>query len=259
MNSKSLSNNALSVIEEYAHFKMGNAICSIPYVNNKIANNRTTLRAYIGKGDPKDIKEEIETLIVKNHLDKNLLTDEILKKLLVDNNIGIECSGFAYHILDYLTKERLNVSINKHLSFINCHGIIGKIRCSLRPAENCDVATFANNKNSRAISLNEIEPGDIITILNNTKVDQNRNHILIIHKIDYDNSIPKILYYSHAIAYPTDSVYGSGIRQGQIKIKPLDKTIKDSEWTEDTKTGENNPLFIRIQKSQTEVRRLNWL
>lgn len=269
MNTKSISDEALSVIDRYLHFKIANAVCSIPYFNNKTIRARAALRTYIGKGSLSDISDEIQSLIFKNHVDKKTITDESLKKFLIDNNIGIECSGFTYYVLDAESKKRNKGNLKKHLRFVNCHGIIGKIRCSLRPIENCDVATFSSNQNSHTVSINDVNVGDMITMTGNIESDEatltptemhrdERDHILVIHKIDYDNSIPKTIYYSHAVAYPEDGVYGGGIRQGEIKVSNLGNPITTNTWIEDGKTAENNRLFTRATKSKTEIRRLNW-
>jgi hypothetical protein len=261
MNTKILSNRALSVIDQYRHFTIGTAVTSVPYFNNKTLRARGALRIYTGKGSPKDIFEEVESVMTKNHFPAEQMSDETLKKLLVDQNIGIDCSGFAYYILNAESEEMGKGSIDKHISFVNCTGIIGKIRCSLRPIENCDVATLAHNKNSRVIENKEIQPGDVITMTStgNDEFDNEREHILIIHQVDYQNFTPFKLYYSHAVAYPEDGIYGTGIKQGAIDIPEINKPVTDGHWIENDVEGVNNRIFIRAQKSKTEVRRLRWM
>ncbi len=264
MNTKILSERSLSVIDQYLHFKVGAAVCSIPYFNNRTIRARAALRAFIGKGSPKDIFEEVQTVTVKNHISTESLADESLKKILVDNNLGIECSGFAYYVLNAENEERGKGSLDKHITFIKCIGFIGKIRCSLRPVENCDVATFAHDANSRSIPLNEIQPGDFIAMTGSAsdssenRVPGERDHILVIHQVQYQNFIPTKIHYSHAIAYPEDGIYGSGIRQGEIEIFDPQKSLTEAMWTENHKTSQDNNLFIRAQKSKTEIRRLRW-
>lgn len=230
-------------------------MCSISYFNNKTTRARGGLRVIIGKGSPKEIFEEVEDITVKNHIAINALTDDSLKQLLADNNIGIDCSAFAYYVLNAESEEKKKGHLDKHISFTDCRGVFGKIRCSFRPIENCNVATFANDKNSRVIPIKEMEPGDIITMKSE---ENNRDHILVIHQIEYQNFIPTIIHYSHAIAYPEDSPYVSGIRQGEIQIISPEKDITEQRWAEDGKENNTNQLFIRAQKSKTEVRRLRW-
>ena len=88
MNTKTLSNRGLSVIDQYLRFKVANAVCSVPYFNNKSVKARAALRANIGKGSPKEILEEVQALLVKNHVEAASLTAESLKKLLSDKNVS---------------------------------------------------------------------------------------------------------------------------------------------------------------------------
>jgi hypothetical protein len=102
MNTKILTLRPMSVIDQYLNFKVGNAVCSVPYFNNKTVKARGTLRAFGGKGSPKDIFEETETLLLKSHVAVESINNETLKKFLADSNIGIDCSAFAYYVLNTL-------------------------------------------------------------------------------------------------------------------------------------------------------------
>ena len=255
MNTKTLSTHAQNVIDKYLHFKVGNAVCSVPYFNNKTIRARAALRSVIGKGSPSEIYEEIKGIIVKDHVDENALTDESLKKTLTDHNIGIDCSAFAYYTLSAETKELKKGSLDKHIHFINCKGIMGKIRSALRPIENCDVSTFSNEKNSHEIPLKKVAPGDIITMIGGPDVSD-RDHILVIHQVEYQNFSPVKIHYSHAIAYPEDGVYGSGIKQGIIEIRSPDASITEQIWIENGKASDENQLLARARKSTTTLRRL---
>jgi hypothetical protein len=255
MNSKTLSQPALSIIDRYLNFTVGPASCSVPYFNNKTKLSRLALRVNVGKGSPIDILEEIQSLIIKAHIATDSLTTESLKKVLVDQNIGIDCSGFAYHILNAESVETKKMSLKKRLSFVNCRTLFDQIRCVLRPVENCDVVTFADTVNSSIIALTDIQPGDIITMLDNS-AEGERDHILVIHQVDYQNSAPTKIHYSHAVAYPEDGVYGTGIKQGTIDIIDPNKAITEQSWTENGKTGDANRIYLRAQKSTTEARRI---
>lgn len=258
MNTKVLSNRALSVIDEYLHFRFGSAVSSVPYFNNRVVKARAALRATIGKGSPKEINEEVETLAIKNHISKDTLADESLKQLLTDANLGIDCSGLVYYVLNAEGEELGKGAIDKHLSFVNCTGIVGKLRCALRPVENCDVATLAHEKNSKLIPVKEVQPGDMITITGGPEGFE-RDHVLVIHQVDYQNFVPTKIYYSHAVAYSSDGIYGTGVRQGEIEILDPEESILEARWTENGQEGLSNFIFTRAQKSKTEIRRLNWL
>lgn len=255
MNTKILSDRALSTIEQYERFTIAKATCSIPYFNNKVTRSRASLRTLAGKGSPKDIHEEIMGILLKSRVDQSIITDESLKKILTDNNIGIDCSGFAYYILNAESESQNKGPLDKHIHFVNCHGLFGKMRCALRPVENCDVSTLAHDKNSKVIPINELQPGDIITMQGGPE-NAERDHILVIYQIEYQNFVPTKLHYAHAVAYPTDGIYGTGIKKGIIHIVDVTKGIMDQVWSENEKTGEENIIFVRAKNSNTELRRI---
>jgi hypothetical protein len=260
MSTRTLSAASISVINQYLHFQAGRAACSIPYFNNKSKGLRGALRVHAGKGSPKEISEEIETLLVKNKMAADSLSDEVLKKLLVDHSLGIDCSGFTYHVLDAESRNQMKGGLDKHLSFVQTRGFLGKIKGHLRPVENTGVVTFAHDDNSRILSVSEVAPGDIITLVSGDTqtVGAERDHILVIHQVDYNESVPQKIYYSHSLAYPEDGVYGTGIKQGTIEVSKPAESITSQTWIENGRTGMDNPLFARALRSKTELRRLNW-
>ena len=225
------------------------------------------LRAYRGKGSPQDIFEEVQSILIKERTPLNSLTDQSLKKILTDADLGVDCSAFTYYVLNAQSEYLKKGPLDKHISFVNCHGLLGKIRCSLKPVENCDVATFSADANSRVIPLSEIEPGDIITMVQQTTENPElattsrpdpaeRNHVLVIHQVDYQNYAPTIIHYSHAVAYPEDGEYGTGVKQGTITISAMDKPISEQIWKENGLEGMGNRIYNRANKSRTEVRRM---
>jgi hypothetical protein len=260
MATKTLTPQALSIIDSYLHFKIdpriNSAECSIPYFNNKTIKARAALRSVSGKGSPQEIREEVQALLIKDHVDPTTVTGEDLKRVLTDNNIGIDCSAFAYYILNAESLDLGRGSIKKRIRFSGATGLIGKIRCALRPIENFDVMTFADGRNSLAVSLKDVRPGDIVTMIDGPEGGE-RNHILVVHRVDYADSdaeknAPTKIHYSHAVAYPEDGVYGTGIKQGIIEIARPEGPLAEQTWTE-------RALFARAQKSKTELRCLKIL
>ena len=59
MNTKILAPRALDVIDQYIHFKVGAAVCSVPYFNNKTVGRKMSLAALAGKGSPHEILDEL--------------------------------------------------------------------------------------------------------------------------------------------------------------------------------------------------------
>lgn len=257
MNTKTLSSRALNIIDQYAKFQFGPAICSIPYFNNKTVKARGALAVNVGKGSPREIYEEVQSILLKNHIATDSLTNDSLKKFMADNNIGVDCSGFAYYVLNAESEESGKGHLEKHIKFVQTSSFLGKMIASLNPVKNINVTTLADNRNGRVISIKEVQPGDIITMIKNNEGSE-RNHILVIHQVEYQNFVPTKIHYSHAVAYGSDGLYGSGIKQGVIEILDINKSITEARWTEENKEGQSNEIFMRANNSKTEIRRLNW-
>ncbi|MES3031598.1 MAG: hypothetical protein V4697_04290 [Patescibacteria group bacterium] len=253
MNTKILSDKALAVIDSYKNFTVANATCSIPYFNNARTGLRGALKAEIGKGTPKDIYDEVEQITVTSKIDTKDFTSETLKKFLVEKNLGIDCSAFVYYILNAESEERKTGGLDRHLVFPFAAGFLGGFKSKMRPVENTDVRTFAHEKNSQVVELKDVQIGDIITMIGSP------NHILVIYRIEYQNFAPTTLHYVHAVAWPTDGLYGHGIHEGQIDIVNPHGGLLAQRWIELNRTDAQNHTFTRAQNSTTELRRLRFL
>ncbi|HUD03917.1 MAG TPA: hypothetical protein VMR73_00285 [Candidatus Paceibacterota bacterium] len=224
---ETLSPQALAVIEKYLRLPLGCG-CQTPYFNNRRKRVRGGLRALVGKGTPEEIAEEGGILAVKDRVSIKNMNDETLKKFLVDENLGIDCSGFAYHILDAEAQTRINKKLRAIIKPYK--GLERKIIYLFRPAENSDVTTISHEKNSAEIKASDAKPGDFISILES---EISRNHIMIIEKVAKENE-NIILYYAHSIALPEEGVYGHGVRRGKISFNK-NQNIVDGIWEEMTK------------------------
>ena len=92
MNSKTLSKEALNIIKEYKEMEISGVQISCPYFINKGQKIRAGLKVMIGKGSPKEIKEEITLIALRKKVDLKKLSKKDLQKFFIDNNIGIDCS-----------------------------------------------------------------------------------------------------------------------------------------------------------------------
>lgn len=261
MNTKLSSEKSLFVINQYLHFHFDGATANVPYYNNNRKGTRGGLRGALGKGSPRDIFDEVDIAVSRAKISPVIFSDESLKHFLVDNGIGIDCSGFAYYVLNAEYEARSFGSLDRHLKFPHARGAFGKLRAKMRPAENAGVATFAHSKNSRAVFLTEVRPADIIVMVNDGNNDREaRDHILFIHQVDYQNFIPIALCYSHSVAWPSDGTYGHGVRQGTIEIVDSRKPLIEQKWIEHgkigTRTANENYTFAHAATARTEIRRM---
>src|SRR3989344_2168135 len=252
MNTKLLNEKALSVIDQYIHFGIGQNVINIPYYNNKRIGLHGGLPVQVGKGSPKDIYDEIQNISILEKINVKNLDSVTLKKYLVDHNIGIDCFGLAYYILNAECIGRGKSTLDKYISFTDSGGIFGRIKAKMMPEKNISDSVLANDKNSKIVSLKEILPGDIITMIgevNKNTRDPQRNHVLIIHQVEYQNFIPTTLHYTHAISWPTDGEYDHGVRQGTIEIIDAEKILIEQKWIEKEKINGENYTFMRAIKN----------
>lgn len=262
MNTRRISDQAITAIDQYLHFRFHSAECNIPYFNNRRTGLRAALPVLVGKGSPKQIYEEIEIIATQERVPFKDFTDQSLKHFLISHNIGIDCSGLAYFILNEESVARGKGSLDRHISFVYSKGIVSKIASRLHPVKNVDAKTFAHDKNSTIVAIKDIQPGDIITMvgsdISGNEFMGERDHILVIHQIEYQNFLPVTLHYINSIAWSSDGMTGHGVREGKIDIADINKPITDQIWTENNATGNSHFTHVRAKKSLTEVRRLRY-
>lgn len=239
----SLSPKTLQIIHHYESLQFGDKQISTPYFNNRRQKMRGGLRVLVGKGTPEEIVEEATIFSLREHIDLENLSADDLKKYLVDHNLGVDCSGFVYHVLNEEIQYRYGKALKSFIKFKN-NSLFRRLLIKFRTAENINVKIFADEENSVLIALNDVMPGDIITIIGSNKVG-NPDHILLIKSVDKNN-----LTYIHAFKAPSDGKYNHGIKHGEIKIIDFTKSIQEQDWRD-------KELFLFLSGAEKiDVRRL---
>jgi len=231
MTTQTLSKEALQTIEHYQNLSIGKHSILCPYFNNRRSGIRGALRVLIGKGTPQEIEEETVLFALREKIDLNSLDEQNLKKFLIDHNLGIDCSGFVYHILDTELKAQNKGGLKKHIKRPWVKNPIRKLISKLRPVENTGVATFNSGINSTGIKLADTKPGDLI-IMMNTGIKNDLHHILIVNSITTMNSELGTVNYTHSFQFTTDGQYGHGIKEGTITINNPSGDLIDQDWNE---------------------------
>lgn len=260
-----LSQKAENIINKYFSlpFKEIDGVRA-PYFINKRMARRGQLRGLIGKGTPEEIVEEAKILSIQykhglfdknGFIPKNKYVKEearqIIRKFLIDNGIGIDCSGFVAHILTTHYAETYNINLPSRLFFNSKNKWWRNLICKFRPIENISVNVLAHKNNSEiicdgteAIKTCDIRPADIIVLLeinNNEK----RHHILIITE-----NKNNLIEYAHARAWNCEGKYGHGVSRGQIKIINPNGSLLEQQWEEFGKTNEQNETYLEAKQSK---------
>jgi hypothetical protein len=251
-----LSDEARRRIDRYLHLHINGNTIPCPYFNNKRNRVRAGLRVLVGKGSPEEIEEEAALIAMREKVDLTALSNDDLKTFFVEHNLGIDCAGLAYYILDAESKARGKGPLKKRLSFPFAKNPIRKLLSKLRPAENTNVRVLSHESNSAPALLDATKPGDMIVILD-TKNGKHWDHILVIHRVLREDGALKRIDYTHSLQWDTDGPYRHGVRQGIIEIINPKENILRQRWTEQEKTGEENKTFVRAKRAQkVDVRRL---
>ena len=249
-----LDGKARATIDAYLALPVGTKP-SCPYFNNRRRSVRGSLRVLKGKGTPEEIAEETMIDAKLTRTNTNLLSTDKLKEFMVSRDLGVDCSGFAYHVLNAFCQEKTGRSIQSYVTTLR-GGIVGKIIGRLRPAENIGVATFTHEKNSQAISVTEAVPGDFISMIG-CGTDGNYNHMLVITGVEGTDGGKRISY-AHSIAWPSDGHCGHGVREGEIVTKGDD--LLGGIWKEKGIIGpENRTHQGALEAKEVTVRRLNFM
>lgn len=246
-------------IEHYLNLSIADKKIQTPYFNNRRSQLRGALGVLVGKGNPEELEDESQIISLKEKINLPSLSEEKIKEFMIDNNLGIDCSGFVYYILDALVQEKLNKKLNKVIKFPFAKSLIRKIICKLRPAQNFSVRNISHESNTKEIALENIQTGDLIIFLASGP-KQDYNHIMFVESVDYTNNGPQTIHYIHAYKWPSDGKYNHGVRRGKIEIVDLKKNILGQSWSEQNKTKEENWTFVQAKSAkEIFVRRLKAL
>lgn len=255
----SLPQAVLDVLTSFTSLQIGNVTIPCLYYNNKRQQIRAGLRVSIGKGSPTEIVEEAEILASRDGIKLNTLDEDMIRMFLHKHHLGIDCSAFAYYVLDALVQYNTHKPLKSYLQFPYANSLLRRLLSRLRPIENTNVKTLAHESNSTEIKLADVQPGDIITVLEGGR-DHAWYHVLIVSDVTNEGNRPTALTYMHAYQWSTDGQYHHGVRSGSITIKDSTTSILDQTWTELGKIGIDNETFRNSQKARTvQLRRLNCL
>ncbi|NCO05175.1 MAG: hypothetical protein GW939_03435 [Candidatus Magasanikbacteria bacterium] len=238
-NTLTLTTQARDIIAGFEQMTIAGKTFSCPYFNNKRSRARAALAVMIGKGTPDAIVQEAMLLAKKHHVQLAELTEDALKTFLVEHNLGIDCSGFAYHVLAAEVQAKTNTSLRSCLSFPLVTNPFRRILAKLRPAENTNVKSLGHDNNSQVVELTDIHPGDMVILFSQTQtafVD----HVLLVTDVVLENDVPVSFSYAHSYTWPTDGKIHHGIKRGQVLITDLTNSLIDQQWIEAGQTNKEN-------------------
>lgn len=226
-----LPESALKVIHEFTNLPIANKSIVTPYfINTK--SQRGGLRVLSGKGDPGEIAREVKVQSQLKGIDLYKLSETQIRDFMTTNHIGIECSGFIVHVLNYWLRMNGKRPLIKYMRFKN-NNFISKFKRLLRPVEQLGANTITSDLNCTKIEkLEDVRPGDLIRSKGHRK---NSHHIVLISEVTFEDDILKEIEYVHSISGYEEE---NGVRFGKILINNPEDEIQNQTWTE-IKNGRN--------------------
>jgi len=143
--------------------------------------------------------------------------------------IGIDCSGFAYHILNPLIKQKIRKDLSHFLvRFSGLFGLVDKALFRTKRYQKISAAMLVSNLNTiRIDNVADIRVGDLIQM---THQGYEGKHPLVVVGVE-----PTFILYAHSSEY----VKMNGAHFGKICLLDLSKSLDQQEWLEETSAGQN--------------------
>jgi hypothetical protein len=217
--------SAYKVIDEYLNLPLGGKKIACPYYINP-KSQRAGLRVLVGKGDPGEIAREVNVIAQLKSVDLTVLNEDEIRLLMQDSHVGIDCSGFLTHILNYWLKNQGDRPLISYVKFEN-NDLLSKLKRKLRPVEHLGAKLLTNLDNCKEVTeINDIRPGDFIR---SKGMRKNSHHIILISEVTLEDERVTELEYVHSIkGYKAEN----GVRFGKILITDINKSLEDQIWTE---------------------------
>lgn len=246
-----LSPAAQAIVNNYLQLPLAGTKVNAPYFNNQRSNVRAGLAVMVGKGTPEEIALEAEVLARTKNFAISTAPESAVKKFLVEQNLGVDCSALVYYVLRYEGLVKNKRDLQSSLHFPQAKSLLRKLIVKLRPSTNVSVAVLGDDHNSHVISKEEIQAGDLI-FLWNTGLDKKLNHVLLVTEVTENT-----LTYVHSFRWRTEGQYDHGVRTGTITWKNSTAPLIEDTWTEKNKTGADNDTWQHAHEAERlEIRRL---
>lgn len=233
--------------KEYLDFEISGKRVKIPYVLAK--GKRWHFFDSCGKGTPEQIRAETVRAAKNKGVDLSSYKPSEIRKFMRQTGIGVECSGFVYHLLKEFVKEKKGKNLDWCL--LRYKGFVGKVErilLSFKRVRRLNAEVLTNSLNTVKVErVSQIKPGDLLRL---TPLNWPGKHVTIVVGVT-----PNKIIYAHS-SRDTKSL---GPHFGEIEILNRKLGLESQRWLEITKTGKNyGGECFKIENGDS-VRRLKCL
>lgn len=222
------------LLEMYRQLPFEHQKISCPFWMNNLKEN--IKGPFSGKGTPKQIVYATKLIASNQNMNLENITKEKLRKFMEKNRIGIDCSGFVFHLANYLDKENGGTGLankllkNNHLP-------------SWRAAWRINADLLTSSKYTKEISLENVQSGDLIRV-------RGGHHVLFVVKVKGG-----LIIYAHSSAKTTVK---EGVHLSKIEIIKPHKGLKYQNWYEQSSDGKNYSQKYFNPQDGDSIRRFIW-
>ncbi|QQG43255.1 MAG: C40 family peptidase [Candidatus Daviesbacteria bacterium] len=151
-------------------------------------------RRKYGKSSPEKLIKNTLEIAREQNFDLNQASVEEIRKFMEQNQLGIDCSGFVYYLLDYLLKKI---------------GQGGMEEAGFPPASKTNVAILTSEEFSNPVEdFSQIQPGDLIKLNSKEEIP----HVVII----LDSQNEEITYAHSSSLTPIKGIHQDSIKNSQF-------------------------------------------
>lgn len=240
-------------IEDYQNLNLGETSkpCTPYFINDRV---RKDLRAMVGKGTPEEIIMEAKIWEKLKGIHFDQMSENEIKEFLKNRHIGIDCSGFIVHLLDYWCVETKGKHIWKYLR-ITKPGFTSWLKYKLRPVEQLGAEIITDLKNCNTVELKDVRPMDLIR---SKSRKSNADHIMMVLEVEKnEEGTPTKIKYVHSSPYFGED---NGVKFGDIEFTDLNKPLEEQNWLEVDSVGDKPTLEgFKINTGDNGLRRLKFL
>lgn len=250
--------------KEYTEFEVAGKRVQIPYHiarDQQAREQKWKLWKFSSKGTPEQIHQELEKTASKVGFDLKEATALEINKFMTDYKIGIDCSGFVYHVLDPLVKAKTGRGIGSWVSrFKGFVGAIEKFILSYERVRRIGTKDLARDLNSVPVmKIENIIPGDLIWHAAK-HLDENkrrRRHVIVVTSLEVDDTSRELRRINYA--HSARETFPSGPHFGTLDVINPHDWLDKQKWEETMTNGANYGEDFFGPSYRSGVRRLRCL
>lgn len=190
---------------QYTHLPLGGKGIACPYWMND--NKKGIFGPFGGKGTSSEIVQATHDEAKKFQVNLEELTEQEILNFMKEKRIGVDCSGFAFWMLNAFDLERGGNGIGDDIP--GSQGNFIKARANVKMLTDPNV--------SESVELNQIKVGDMIRV-------KEGHHVMVVTGVSTDKEVQKIEY-SH-------SSFGNGVHKEEFTIIDPQKSLEKQSWKE---------------------------